>query len=332
MVGDLVRRKNLMAAGSAIKAAAFLSWLVLPSFWGFALGFVLWALGDAARSGTAESLLHDGLAELGESEQFEKVYGRIEAAEGVGVILAVALGGLAAEGGYTLPLLLSGVAPLVAAGLTLALVREPPRTNEEEDADFSTTLSVGVRALLTSRTIATLVGMLTLLATAPGILEEYVGPLLEADGFSLTGVGLVAAVIWGARTIGVVIAHRQRAPGLPRIALLFAAGHAVLLAIVLPGPVVLVVALSLYYLLVGAAEVLQQGALQRSIDSHARATITSLGGMSAEVWSIVLFLSVGLIADAHGWITAFTVVAALTLVSSLLLAVVSRGMVVPGEE
>jgi MFS family permease len=39
---DTVDRRRLLVLSAAIYAAAFASWVVFPSFLGFAAGFVLW--------------------------------------------------------------------------------------------------------------------------------------------------------------------------------------------------------------------------------------------------------------------------------------------------
>lgn len=104
VIGDLYSRTRVVAAGSAIKGAAFGVWWLWPSLPGFALGFVGWSLGESLRSGTSEALLHDALADRGEAEDFEEVLGRGLAASGIGVVLALAMGGALAESGYGLPL------------------------------------------------------------------------------------------------------------------------------------------------------------------------------------------------------------------------------------
>ncbi|HEX8864899.1 MAG TPA: MFS transporter, partial [Lentzea sp.] len=50
------RRSSLVAAG-VLQAAGYASWVVFPSFWGFAAGFVLWGLGGTLTSGAFEALL-----------------------------------------------------------------------------------------------------------------------------------------------------------------------------------------------------------------------------------------------------------------------------------
>ena len=115
VVGDLVDRRGYVFAGSLIRASGYLTWWLLPSFGGFALGFVLWSLGSAIHSGTLQSLLYDVLAEQGRPVAFARIYGRGQALNRLGILVAMALGGFVAETGYTSVLLLSAIAPIVSA-------------------------------------------------------------------------------------------------------------------------------------------------------------------------------------------------------------------------
>ena len=48
---DTVDRRHLLVLSAVVYAAAFSSWLVWPTFAGFALGFVLWGVSGALMSG-----------------------------------------------------------------------------------------------------------------------------------------------------------------------------------------------------------------------------------------------------------------------------------------
>src|SRR5918997_7222738 len=58
------RRSCLVAAG-ILQATAYVGWLLLPGFAGFALGFALWGFGGSLVSGAKEALLYDGLDAAG---------------------------------------------------------------------------------------------------------------------------------------------------------------------------------------------------------------------------------------------------------------------------
>jgi MFS family permease len=41
---DAFSRRKLVATGAAIRGAGFLIWTIWPTYWGFAIGFVLWGM------------------------------------------------------------------------------------------------------------------------------------------------------------------------------------------------------------------------------------------------------------------------------------------------
>ena len=59
---DTIDRRLLLVVSAAIYAMAFSAWMLVPTYLGFATGFVLWGLSGAIMSGTFEALLYDELA------------------------------------------------------------------------------------------------------------------------------------------------------------------------------------------------------------------------------------------------------------------------------
>ena len=202
VLGDLFNRKLVVASAGCFKACGFVVWLIEPSFAGFAGGFVLWSIGGALRSGTEQALLHDSLTDQGRLLEFAKVYGRSRAAEGIGVVSAMLLGGALAElSDYQLPLIASIAAPIVSALLILAFIPDLQGTRGKSSKEPGTTLQVAFKEIRASRVIALIAGMFTLLAGVAGVLDEYIGPLLQETGrFSLTAIGVWYGVVLLAHT------------------------------------------------------------------------------------------------------------------------------------
>lgn len=314
VIGDLVDRRRYSFVGSLAGASGFLCWWVWPDFWGFALGFILWSTGSAIHSGTQQSLLYDALAEQGRAGDFARIYGRGKGLQSLAVLTAVVLGGFAAQSGYQGVLLLSALAPFIAGSLVLGAIREPVRTNLPPDRDLiseapESPLTAALAALMANPALRLISLMFVFFLGLSGVVDEYLGPLLmQLGNFSLGVIGLLSGLILGSRALGTALAHRLRALPLGRIGLASAGGHFVLLvglaAGMSSGGLWLVLALCLYFAVLGAVEVLLEANLQHEIDVDARATITSVAGAGLEVWAMVLFLFVGLIARQSDWSTA----------------------------
>lgn len=329
VIGDLVNRKLYVAVGSLIRAGGYLIWAVYPELVGFGLGFVLWSLGSAIHSGTMQALLHDVLVEQGRPGEFARIYGRGKSAESAGVLVAMALGGFLAQFGYEEVLLLSALAPVLAAGLIFAYVAEPPRSHSKmEEAEgeetFGATFARAVRSIRSNRSIGLIAAMFVFFLGASGVVDEYVGPLLEEPGvLSLGAIGLLYGAILGSRAIGTALAHRARALGLRQIGIVSLLAHGLLFAGMMDNLVWLVLATAIYFAAMGVVEVLLETNLQREIAVHARATITSIAGAGLEVWGVVLFLLIGIRAEAAGWAAAIALAALVAVAISAALALLA---------
>ncbi|MGE0625515.1 MAG: MFS transporter [Pseudomonadales bacterium] len=338
VVGDLVDRRVYLFAGSLIRASGYLTWWLLPTFPGFAFGFLLWSLGSAIHSGTLQSLLYDVLAEQGRTADFTRIYGRGQALNTLGVLVAMALGGFVAESGYTAVLLLSAVAPVASGALIAGCVREPARTHVEKGESsptFSTTLVSAVLALRQNRSLRRVSIMFVGLVALFGTIDEFPGALLEdlnqgpAQGMlSLGVIGVLYGAFLGSQSIGAALAHRFRVMPARRIAMVSLLAHGILLGGLAAGMwagwpgggVLLCVGVAAYFGIMGVVEVLLETSLQHEIDSGARATITSVSGAAMELCAIVLYLVIGATAATAGWSAALAVVAMIAVLLSLAFA------------
>ncbi|WP_040772650.1 MFS transporter [Nocardia pneumoniae] len=100
---DTVSRRGLLVLSGVLLTAGFALWTVVPSFPGFAAGFVLWGTSGALASGTFEALLYDDVAARGESTAYPRILGYTRAgAEAAVVVAIVAATPLYLYGGYAL--------------------------------------------------------------------------------------------------------------------------------------------------------------------------------------------------------------------------------------
>lgn len=328
VLGDLLDRRAYVIVGSLIRASGYLTWWLLPSFAGFAAGFVLWSLGSAIHSGTLESLLYDALAEQGRTAEFSRIYGRGRAVNNVGVLIAMALGGFVAETGYMAVLLLSALAPVLSGALVFGLIREPPRSHADPESGppgFFLTLRSAGAALHGNRALRRISVMFVGLVAVFGTIDEFPGPLLAEHGVLTLGViGVLYGAFLGAQSVGSAFAHRLRAMPLQRIALLSLLAHAVMLAALAAGVwmawptggVLLCTGLCLYFAIMGVVEVLLETSLQHEIDVSARATITSVASAALEVCGIALYLVIGAAAAAVSWSAGLAVAAGIAVLLS----------------
>jgi len=148
---DTYSRRKLLVLGALISSLGYAAWITLPSFTGFALGFVLWGTSSALISGTYEAFVYDELAARDRTEQYATVLGRARSASFIMNLAATALATpLFALGGYTLAGFLDDLRTLKASGATpLCLGGRDPFTTVElfENVLLSTIGTSGWRGL-----------------------------------------------------------------------------------------------------------------------------------------------------------------------------------------
>lgn len=302
VLGDRMPRKALVLVSCALKALAFSIWLAAPSFWGFMAGFVCWGVSSTILSGTIDALLYDGLAEHGEELRFRSVYARGAAVAEIGVASALLIGGALSDWlGYTAALVLSSVAPLAAALLAWRYLPDMEVHEAAGRESYVGTLREGWRHAVGHRVILYIIMLFAGIGTFAGVYEEYVGPFLREREFSLTTIGILTAAYQGCRAAGMWLSGRFPSLPLRRLSLLYIVGAIMLVLMPLGGDVAMAAMLCTFVILFALAEITLETELQHAIESHARATVTSVVSMAREIVGMLYYLLIGLMATATSW-------------------------------
>lgn len=288
VLADRFSRRGCLVAAGVLQAAAFAVWIAFPGFAGFAAGFVVWGLGGSLISGAQEALLYDGLAAVGADDEYARVQGWVTAAGLVAQIPAAFLAtGLYAVGGYVL---VGWVSVGVALGTSALAARlpEPPRTPDEDEPAYWTTLRVGVREAAASPPVRAAVLAAAVLGGLDAV-EEYF-PLLAADrGVPVELVPPAMLVITVAGAAGAAFggaANRLRPWAL---GLLFGTAMVLFGVSGLVAHPVGLVAVAAFYGLYRVVLVVVDARLQARITGSARATVTSVAGFGVELVGLGLF-------------------------------------------
>lgn len=300
--GDRLPRKALVLLAQLLKSAAYALWLVLPNFWGFLAGFVCWGLGGAILTGTIDALLYEELAAHGGEPSFARIYGRGRAIAEIGVGCALLIGGVLSQWmGYAPVLVFSSVSPLIAALVAWRLLPNPQVHPAAQRESYLHTLRSGWQHAMRTRAILYIVVLFAGVGTFFGVYDEYVGPFLRERHFSLAMIGIVTALYQGCRAGGMWLAGRFPRLSLRRLGFAYVAGALCLTLAPFAGDVPMVFVLALFVILFALAEIILQTELQHVIESHARATVTSVVSMAREIAGMLYYLAIGLVATATSW-------------------------------
>ncbi|WP_107473809.1 MFS transporter, partial [Streptomyces griseiscabiei] len=214
---DTVSRRLLLWVGPLLTAAGFALWVIVPSYWAFALGFVLWGVRGALGSGALEALVYDELDRLGAADRYARINGRAQAVGMVAVMAAMGLAGPVLDlGGYPAV----GAASVLVCVLTSLVAvrfpehREPVAPGEDAAASTLATLRAGLAEVRRDRSIRGAMLLVPAVGAVWGALDEYT-PLLARDtGVAERTVPYLLLLIWVGPAIGSLLtgaAERLRA-------------------------------------------------------------------------------------------------------------------------
>ncbi|GAA2517259.1 MFS transporter [Streptomyces longisporus] len=316
---DAVSRRLLLWLGPLLTAAGFTLWVLTPSYWAFALGFVLWGARGALGSGALEALVYEGLERLGEADRYARIMGRARAAGHVAIMAAMALAGpVFAWGGYPAV----GAASVLACLASAATATRFPEDRAVPKADaeaWSTTLRQGLTAVRSDRSLRGALLLVPAVGAVWGALDEYTPLLVRDTGVAETTVPYLLLLIWAGATAGGVLAgpwERMGTAGLAAVLVVAALAMAVGAAARTPGGLVL---LALAFGGFQLATVLADVRLQQRIDDARRATLTSVAGLGNDLATVAAYGGYAAIETSAAHSTAFALFAVPYLVTAMLL-------------
>ncbi|WP_433757974.1 MFS transporter [Nocardia sp. CA-135398] len=377
---DTVSRRGLLVTSGVLLTAGFACWTVLPTYLGFAVGFVLWGTSGALVSGTFEALLYDELVARNEQRAYPRIIGYTRAASEAAIVIAI-LGAtpLYIWGGY--PLLgwcsVAFAAVHTLVGLSLPSAPKAVSASAVEDLDdedgssgisragesvvaeessasgldgdiaqgphvhrtsetghaatdaaeiarplatYLNMLRTGVGEAIRVRAVRNVVALGALLSGVTAF-DEYFALLAQEVGVATAVVPVLVGITVIGSLVGSVSAGRTEGMSARAMAIavglggaLFVGG-AVVAGLALRWPAAVYVlagvgftAIGVSYGIVYNASIVAGARLQDAIEGPARATVTSVSGLAAEVVALAVF---GFAAIATLWLSMSTTVALL---------------------
>ncbi|MGW0844800.1 MFS transporter [Streptomyces sp. NPDC002787] len=325
-LADAVSRRLLLWLGPLLTAVGFALWVIVPSYWAFALGFVLWGVRGALGSGALEALVYDELDRLGAADRYARVIGRAQAVGMVAVMAAMGLAGPVLDlGGYPAV----GAASVLVCVLTSVVAtrfpehRESVTPTEERDSTL-TTLRAGLAEARRNRSVRGALLLVPAVGAVWGALDEYTPLLVRDTGVAEQTVPYLLLVIWVGPAIGSLltgVAERLSPAGMGVVLAGCAFAMAVGSLMGTPAGVGLVAVAFGGFQLVN---VLADARLQDRIEAARRATLTSVASMGTETATVAAFAAYAVIGASHAHGVVFAVFAVPYLVTASVL-VVRRG-------
>jgi MFS family permease len=286
-LADRFSRRACLVAAGVLQACGYGAWVLLPSFAGFALGFVLWGLGGVLVSGAQEALLYDGLVAEGAQEQYARVNGWVTAAELIAQLpAALAATVLYAVGGFPLVGWVS-VGVCLAAAAMASRLPEPPRgsggdEDPEDGLSYLATLRAGLVDAANRPGVRAVVVAAALLGAFDAV-EEYFPLIVAGWGVPTAFVPVIDLPIVLAGVVGATMAGRAGRLGSWTLAVVLAAAMFLFGAAGLAGHPAGIAAVAVFYGAYRCVLVVVDARLQERIESRSRATVTSVAGVGTDI-------------------------------------------------
>lgn len=278
-LADRFSRRGCLIASGVLQAAGYATWVLFPSFYGFALGFVLWGLGGALESGAFEALLYDCLALNGDESLYGRLNARVDTIELIAQVpVAFVATALFSLGGYPLAGWIS-VAMCLLSSVVALRFPEPDRGESEHESYFQT-LRTGLREAVPIKRAVLAVA----LVYAIDAFEEYFTLLAQDWHVPTVWVPLATMGLPLLGAAGASLAGRLPFRGW----VLLASGAVLIVAAVWAVPFAIIL-LGLFYGLYRFVLVHVETELQHRIDTDARATVTSVAAIGSEFVAFAVY-------------------------------------------
>ena len=311
---DTIDRRTLLALSGIAYTVAFTCWTAFPGYAGFAAGFALWGLSGALMSGTFEALVFDALAARSATSGYARLMGWAHSVAMAGVLAGTALGTpLYAWGGYPLVGWASVGAAAVHTVLAWMLPTDRPvRADPEREPltrRYGAMLRAGLREAARHGSVR---AMIVIYALVFGLsaYDEYFPILARDAGAATVDVPLLVGVMMLGQFAGTALAGRTAAMPARVMATLLATSAVLVSLGALGGGIAGVAAITVGYGVLHNAIIVSEARLQQLIESDARATVTSVAGLSTEVVVLAVYAT---FAIGSAWLSVATLVALLGL-------------------
>jgi predicted MFS family arabinose efflux permease len=308
-LSDHFDRRWLLVAAPLFKALTFLLWIAAAGdFWLYALGFLCWSLAQALQSGSREALLYERMQHEGRVEEFDKVLGRDNAAEEIGIGTGALLGGIVAYYSFDWGLWLS-IPPLLLASILAFWLHDTRRGDTAPEpavtpAGYFSHFADAVMEFRHHRDLRFVTTYIAVGLVVFELIEEFDQIYFLAVNLPVWAWGVVGAAvefIYAASSI-----HAHRLAGRPWLAWLLPLLGGTLLILASSGTTPwYVLLLSLAYVLMAPLGVLAEARFHRVMEGKSRATTTSALVMAENVSGILGTLAFGFLAERIGILPAY---------------------------
>lgn len=326
-LADKYSRRSVIILSDILRAFAFILWLFMPTFIGYAIGFMLWGISYALNSGAFQAYLYDELRAENKTHNFTKIFSRSQSMALVGMMVAYIVASFIGQN-YSLALILSIIVSLISAYIAF-LFPSPIKDNTSNSEDSKPSqielLKSAIVEVTKSKFLMRLVITLSVVMTISGAVQEYVPLYDKMVGVPVPIVPLVLTVGLALSAILAWVAHRFETRTRLFGIISFSLAGLILFCTSYGDTLTAVVGIMIFMRIAFLSTLLYQSSLQHHISGTSRATVGSLPTFISEILYIAIVAVYGIIAEIYDDFASIRFIALGTFAIGILLLWYWRG-------
>lgn len=297
-VTNSIGPRRTIIAGQIVKAIGITLWLVWPTFWGFALGMLLWGAQWAIIAVAFEGLIYDELVARNHRAIYARVLSRRNVIQAIAIAMS-AMGSLLMLAGYEW-VTVASVFTCVISCIFVARINVQTTAVRIQRTQFRKMFRTGIRACGKTPCIFTIM-MLSLMVANIAYLDDYLGPIGIQIGLSVEYVGFISFFLLACYALGQIIAPRLKKikDHFLYASIFIAGGMYVAFSGIYSVPGLW--ALGLGYMMFGAINILLYSRFQDLVPQTYRSVILSLHNIGTHLVYICTSLIIGLGGSLGSW-------------------------------
>jgi MFS family permease len=329
-LADLWGRKATTLLSMLFLLAGTVFFALSSSFWPFVLGSFFIGLFRAFASGALDALIYDSLKALSRETEYLKITAREEALFLAVGIASAYLGPLTFSYGIRIPYFISAVAALLCVLMTSTLY-EPESTGRARIRlkTHYTQIRESCRYVLARGELVWLIAFSVLASIAGEVMGHLIdAPYIIEIGFSVQQFGLIVLVGTIMQTAFTSVADRVegRLREARSFVLIIVTLTSTLVAIFFTRSYLIAPVFGVFWAVLSYQEVILHNYVTRQSKKENRATVISIYSMSLSLSALGSMLLFGWIIDLTSLSTAILFLAAVTLISGVVLLIVKIRM------
>lgn len=322
-IADLYGKKFSVVTGRILSIISCIFFMVSTNFLGFAVAFILSAASYNLNSGAAEALVFDSLKELGEEDNYKRIWGNLSFVMSIAQGAAVLLGGVLADVNFLYAYIvgtLIQVVALIAAGNFTELPNHTPK-KEKQKNNLAYQIATSIKVLKVRRLVLYIILFSALSGSLQTTVYFYSQSYFSNMSYSKTVIAVLCTLSCFVEALSSKFAfyfekHLKTKGSLVMIA---SVNILALMGLAFFGKLAVI-----FFLMTsvsgGFAYTIFSDYINSRIPSEYRATILSFDSLCFSLFMVCVFPLFGLLAQKIGFTVTFAVIAFLYIpVMSLLM-------------